>query len=322
MLAVGVLAVEHLAHRQRVHGRVPRHVRHEDQERVEPVRIAARRVGDDGVHQPVRRERVLPRERVVDPHRRAVVLDRELVGAGGKAERRRVERRVRPDHVGRVEGAKVRRTMWRGYGALWRKPPGASIVPRTLIRIASARTVWKPFECAATPRIAWNATGRACVVACSLPQASVQAIGSSNAWCSAVVPSSRASARIRAASIPVIASAHSGVHGATRSRRSWNDGLTRVPSASAYCAFERRIGAVGDAFGIRRHDRSRRACRTRACCAARGRLPAAPSPDRGRARTCLRARPRRARRAAARWCSASGTRGRSGRSRSARAAAP
>ena len=72
-------------------------------------------------------------------------------------------------------------TMWRGYGALWRKPPGASIVPSTLISTASARTVWKPFECAARPRIAWKATGRACVVACCLPQASVQAIGSSNA---------------------------------------------------------------------------------------------------------------------------------------------
>ena len=32
-------------------------------------------------------------------------------------------------------------TMWRGYGALWRKPPGASIVPSTLISTASARTV-------------------------------------------------------------------------------------------------------------------------------------------------------------------------------------
>ena len=45
-------------------------------------------------------------------------------------------------------------TMWRGYGALWRKPPGASMVPRTLISTASARTVWKPFECAARPRMA------------------------------------------------------------------------------------------------------------------------------------------------------------------------
>ena len=47
--------------------------------------------------------------------------------------------------------------------------------------------------------------------------------------------SRRARARacaMRAAGMPVIAAAHSGVHGATRSRSSWNDGATRVPSAS------------------------------------------------------------------------------------------
>jgi len=38
----------------------------------------------------------------------------------------------------------------RGYGALWRKPPGRSIVPSSDIRIASARVVWNPFECAAS----------------------------------------------------------------------------------------------------------------------------------------------------------------------------
>ena len=49
----------------------------------------------------------------------------------------------------------------------------------TLISTASARTVWKPFECAARPRIAWNATGRAGVVGWCLPHASVHAIGNS-----------------------------------------------------------------------------------------------------------------------------------------------
>ena len=38
---------------------------------------------------------------------------------------------------------------------------------------------------------------------------------------------------MRAAGMPVIASAHAGVHGATRSRSSWNEGATGVPSASA-----------------------------------------------------------------------------------------
>ena len=123
-------------------------------------------------------------------------------------------------------------TMWRGYGALWRKPPGASMVPSTLIRMARARTVWKPFECAARPRIAWKATGRPCVVACFLPQASVQAIGSSKACSNAAVPSSWASFAMRSAGMPVIVAAHSGVHAATRSRSSWKAGATRRPSAS------------------------------------------------------------------------------------------
>ena len=37
---------------------------------------------------------------------------------------------------------------------------------------------------------------------------------------------------MRVGGMPVIAAAHSGVHGATRSRSSWNEGATRVPSAS------------------------------------------------------------------------------------------
>ena len=47
------------------------------------------------------------------------------------------------------------------------------------MRIASARMVWKPFECAARPRIAWNATGFPVTVSCSTPQLSVHGIGSS-----------------------------------------------------------------------------------------------------------------------------------------------
>ncbi|OIQ69049.1 hypothetical protein GALL_493510 [mine drainage metagenome] len=41
-----------------------------------------------------------------------------------------------------------------GYGGLWRKPPGASMVPSRLINTARARMVWKPLECAASPRMA------------------------------------------------------------------------------------------------------------------------------------------------------------------------
>ncbi len=99
----------------------------------------------------------------------------------------------------------------RGNGALCRKPPGRSIVPRRLIRIASARIVWKPFECAARPRIAWNATGLPVTVSCSRPHESVQGIGSSIFASRAVTPSSCARRWIDPAGIPVIAAAHSGV---------------------------------------------------------------------------------------------------------------
>ncbi len=99
----------------------------------------------------------------------------------------------------------------RGNGALWRNPPGRSLVPSSDIRIPSERSVWKPFECAASPRIAWNATGLPVTVSCSLPQASVQAIGSSMRWSRAVMPISCARRRIVSAGMPVMPAAHSGV---------------------------------------------------------------------------------------------------------------
>ena len=76
----------------------------------------------------------------------------------------------------------------RGYGALCRKPPGRSMVPSSDIRIASARVVWKPLLCAASPRIAWKATGLPVTLLCSRPHQSVQAIGSSMVWSRAVMP--------------------------------------------------------------------------------------------------------------------------------------
>ncbi len=121
----------------------------------------------------------------------------------------------------------------RGNGALWRKPPGRSIVPSSDIRIASARMVWKPFEWAARPRIAWNATGLPVTVSCSLPQTSVQGIGSSIFASRAVIPISCASRRIASAGMPVMPAAHSGVYSSTRSFSSWNEGLTAVPSDSS-----------------------------------------------------------------------------------------
>ena len=120
----------------------------------------------------------------------------------------------------------------RGYGALWRKPPGRSIVPSRVIRIDSARIVWKPFECAASPRIAWKATGLPVTRSCFTPQESVQAIGSSILWSRAITPSSVASRRIVSAGMPVMPAAHSGVFSTSRSASSWKAGFTGVPSCS------------------------------------------------------------------------------------------
>ena len=95
IFAVLIFVVEHLAHLDRVHGRVPRHVRHEDHERVELVRVTAPGIGDDVVHEPVNRQRVFPAEGLVDAHRRAIGIDEQIVRVGRPAERHAVERHVR-----------------------------------------------------------------------------------------------------------------------------------------------------------------------------------------------------------------------------------
>jgi hypothetical protein len=89
--------------------------------------------------------------------------------------------------------------------------------------------VWKPFECAASPRIAWNATGLPVTVSCSLPHMSVQAIGNSIFASRAVMRISCARRRIASAGMRVMPAAHSGVQSPTRSLSRWNAGLTTVP---------------------------------------------------------------------------------------------
>ena len=60
-----------------------------------------------------------------------------------------------------------------GYGARARKLPGPSSAPSSICSRCSARHVWKPFECAEMPRIAYIATGRPTTLSCR-PQTSVQ----------------------------------------------------------------------------------------------------------------------------------------------------
>ncbi len=100
VVTVFVLVVQHLAHLGGVHRRVPGHVGHEDQQRVDAVGIAAPGVGDGVVHQAVHRQRVLPGKRLVDAHRLAVLVDEQVVWVGRPAERHAVERRVGLDVLG------------------------------------------------------------------------------------------------------------------------------------------------------------------------------------------------------------------------------
>jgi hypothetical protein len=102
--------------------------------------------------------------------------------------------------------------------------------------------------------MAWKATGRACVVACFLPQASVQGMGSSNACSKAAAPSSCASLTMRAAGMPVIAAAHSGVHGATALAQELERGRDAPAVGQRVVALERRGRNRRDAFGIGRLD--------------------------------------------------------------------
>ena len=57
-------------------------------------------VGDHVVHQPVHRERVLPRESLVDAHRLAVGVDEQVLGRARPAERQPAERLARLHGLG------------------------------------------------------------------------------------------------------------------------------------------------------------------------------------------------------------------------------
>ena len=89
-----VLVGEHLQGSRGVHGRVPRHVGHVHEQHFDGVRIAPPGIADNHVHQPVRRQRRLPRERLVDPHGRAVLVHQQVLGALGKAQVRSRKRQV------------------------------------------------------------------------------------------------------------------------------------------------------------------------------------------------------------------------------------
>ena len=75
----GSLSVSMAMRAGRVHRRVPGHVGHVEEQRVDRIGIAVPGVGDHHVHQAVGGERRLPGERLVDAPRRAVGLDQQVL---------------------------------------------------------------------------------------------------------------------------------------------------------------------------------------------------------------------------------------------------
>ena len=138
-LPVLVAVVQHPPHLHGVHGRVPRHVRHEDHQRVDAVRIAAPRVGDHVVHQPVRRRAGTPTRRPCRcaPASPSPSTNRSSGEPGQPSARppSGVSGLIASGPLGGFAGGGIAR----GNGALWRKPPGRSIVPRSAHQDRRAR---------------------------------------------------------------------------------------------------------------------------------------------------------------------------------------
>ena len=173
------LVVQHPADLRRVHRRVPCHVGHVDHQRVDRIRVAAPRVGDHVVHHPVHGERVLPRERLVDAHRRAVVVDEEIL-------------RARPASRARVRRAACRAARPAARSAAWptaessaETASGAGIrrAGRSCRAATSGSRARGSSGSRSNARRARASRGRRpglpVTVACSRPHESVHAIGSS-----------------------------------------------------------------------------------------------------------------------------------------------
>ena len=92
----------------RVHRRVPAHVGHEHQQRVDPVGIAGPGIADHGVHHAVRGQRVGPGVGVVDAARLALGIDQQVFRRVHEAERRGVERAVVLARLARAVGRRNR----------------------------------------------------------------------------------------------------------------------------------------------------------------------------------------------------------------------
>ncbi len=99
VIAVLILVGQHIHGFGGVHGRVPGHVGHVHEQRVDLVGIAGMGIGDDHVHEAVGAHRVFPGVGFVDPRRAAVFFQAKIVGALDVPQMRAVERFAGGDAV-------------------------------------------------------------------------------------------------------------------------------------------------------------------------------------------------------------------------------
>ena len=110
VLAGGRVLVGQHAHRLAgVHGRVPGHVGHEQEQDLDRVGVAAPGVADHRLQHAVDRQRRVPAERLVDPDRRAVGIEQQILRPARKAQRRARQRLAGLDLVRPAERARSRR---------------------------------------------------------------------------------------------------------------------------------------------------------------------------------------------------------------------
>ena len=102
VVARGVGARQHLHDGAGIHRGIPGHVGHVEEERLDRVGIARHGVRDDHVHHPVRGERRLPGEGLVDAQRSALGVNREILRPARIAELGAVERQAGGDPVVRL----------------------------------------------------------------------------------------------------------------------------------------------------------------------------------------------------------------------------
>ncbi len=88
IIAARRLVGEHAGRVGGVHRRVPAHIRHVEEERVDRVGIAGPRVADHHVHEAVQAERRFPGECLVDAQRPAVAIDQQILRRQREAKRR------------------------------------------------------------------------------------------------------------------------------------------------------------------------------------------------------------------------------------------